>query len=63
MKGGGAKVVERLAADLRNVGAFKPEHVGQLSLYLSAVEAQVTTEHDGPTIGMPLCKNKSRLAA
>lgn len=44
-------------------GAFKPEHTGQLSFYLSAVDAQVRAEHDGPTIGLLLCKSKNKVVA
>lgn len=44
-------------------GPFKPEHVGQLGFYLSAVDAQVKAEQDGPTIGLLLCKSKNKLVA
>ncbi|MCX6359716.1 MAG: PDDEXK nuclease domain-containing protein [Armatimonadetes bacterium] len=44
-------------------GAFKPEHKGQLSFYLSAVDAQMRAEHDGPTIGLLLCKTQNRVVA
>jgi hypothetical protein len=44
-------------------GAFKPEHAGQLSFYLTAVDAQVKSEQDGPTIGLLLCKNQNRVVA
>lgn len=44
-------------------GAFKPEHAGQLSFYLSAVDAQMKAEHDGPTIGLLLCKSKNKVVA
>jgi predicted nuclease of restriction endonuclease-like (RecB) superfamily len=44
-------------------GAFKPEHAGQLNFYLSAVDAQVKTDHDAPTIGLLLCKTKNRVVA
>ena len=43
--------------------AFKPEHTGQLSFYLSAVDAQMRGEHDAPTIGMLLCKSKNKVVA
>ncbi|WP_263322454.1 DUF1016 domain-containing protein [Endozoicomonas sp. Mp262] len=35
-------------------GDFKPEHVGQLNFYLSAVDTQIKTEQDGPSIGLLL---------
>ncbi|MGR7921609.1 PDDEXK nuclease domain-containing protein [Zobellella denitrificans] len=44
-------------------GAFKPEHTGQLSFYLSAVDAKVKTEQDNPTIGLLLCKSKNKVVA
>lgn len=44
-------------------GAFKPEHAGQLSFYLTAVDAQLKSEHDGPTIGLLLCKTQNRVVA
>jgi len=43
--------------------AFKPEHAGQLSFYLTAVDAQVKDERDGPTIGLLLCRTKNRVVA
>jgi len=44
-------------------GAFKPEHAGQLNFYLSAVDAQVKTPEDRPTIGLLLCRTKNRIVA
>ncbi|MGZ8220961.1 MAG: PDDEXK nuclease domain-containing protein [Methylobacter sp.] len=44
-------------------GAFKPEHLGQLSFYLTAVDMQVKSEHDAPTIGLLLCKSKNKVVA
>ncbi|MEN9480145.1 MAG: hypothetical protein RLZZ298_1540 [Pseudomonadota bacterium] len=44
-------------------GAFKPEHAGKLGFYLSAVDAQMKSEQDAPTIGLLLCKNKNRIVA
>lgn len=44
-------------------GAFKPEHTGQLSFYLSAVDAQVKSDQDNPTIGLLLCKTRNRVVA
>jgi predicted nuclease of restriction endonuclease-like (RecB) superfamily len=42
-------------------GPFKPEHTGQLGFYLSAVDAQMKAEQDGPTIGLLLCKSKNQV--
>lgn len=44
-------------------GAFKPEHIGQLNFYLSAVDAQVKAPDDKPTIGLLLCRKQNRLVA
>ena len=44
-------------------GKFKPEHLGQLSFYLAAVDAQVKHPQDGPTIGLLLCKSKNKVVA
>ena len=44
-------------------GKFKPEHLGQLGFYLTAVDRQVKSEHDNPTIGLLLCKSKNRVVA
>lgn len=44
-------------------GKFKPEHLGQLSFYLTAVDAQVKHPDDGPTIGLLLCKSKNKVVA
>lgn len=44
-------------------GAFKPEHTGQLSFYLSAVDSQMKAEQDNPTIGLLLCKSQNRVVA
>lgn len=43
--------------------AFKPEHAGQLNFYLAAIDAQIKTPDDRPTIGLLLCKTKKRLVA
>ncbi|QAU24807.1 DUF1016 domain-containing protein [Dyella sp. M7H15-1] len=51
-------VVIELKAD-----KFKPDHLGQLGFYLTAVDAQVKSEHDGPTIGLLLCKSKNKVVA
>ena len=44
-------------------GKFKPEHLGQLSFYLTAVDRQVKHPQDGPTIGLLLCKSKNKIVA
>ena len=44
-------------------GKFKPEHLGQLGFYLTAVDMQVKAEQDNPTIGLLLCKTKNKVVA
>lgn len=44
-------------------GKFKPEHLGQLGFYLTAVDRQVKHELDNPTIGLLLCKSKNKVVA
>lgn len=42
---------------------FKPEHTGQLGFYLAAVDDLMKKESDNPTIGILLCKSKSKIVA
>jgi len=44
-------------------GKFKPEHLGQLGFYLTAVDEQVKHPQDNPTIGLLLCKSKNKVVA
>ncbi|WP_416770660.1 PDDEXK nuclease domain-containing protein [Pseudomonas sp. RHF3.3-3] len=44
-------------------GKFKPGHLGQLSFYLTAVDAQLKHPQDAPTIGLLLCKSKNKVVA
>jgi hypothetical protein len=44
-------------------GKFKPDHLGQLGFYLTAVDRQIKHEHDNPTIGLLLCKTKNKVVA
>ena len=44
-------------------GDFKPEHLGQLGFYLTAVDRQIKTEQDSATIGLLLCKSKNKVVA
>ena len=41
------------------VDKFKPEYAGKLNFYISAVDAQLRSELDQPTIGILICKSKS----
>ncbi len=44
-------------------GDFKPEYVGQLNFYLSAVDGILKKKEDHPSIGLLLCKSKNNLVA
>ena len=44
-------------------GKFKPEHLGQLGFYLTAVDRQLKHAQDNPTIGLLLCKSKNKVVA
>ena len=44
-------------------GKFKPEHLGQLGFYMTAVDRQMKEEQDAPTIGLLLCKSKNKVVA
>ena len=42
------------------VGEFVPEFVGKMQFYLAALDRQVRQEDENPSIGIILCKEKSR---
>ena len=42
---------------------FAPEHIGQLNFYVSAVDSQLRTQGDNPTIGLLICKDKDNIVA
>ena len=39
---------------------FEPEFAGKLNFYLTAVDKQIKTDKDEPTIGILICKNKDK---
>ena len=43
--------------------AFKPEHTGQLSFYITAVDELMCDSSDNKTIGILLCKKKNKIVA
>lgn len=47
-----------VAFDLKK-GKFKPEHVGKMNFYLSALDDLVKQKHENPSIGIILCKEKN----
>jgi hypothetical protein len=44
-------------------GDFKPEHLGQLGFYLTAVDRHIKSAEDQATIGLLLCKSKNKVVA
>lgn len=45
------------------VKPFKPEFLGQLSFYVSAIDHQFKSDIDYPTIGLLICKDKDNIVA
>lgn len=44
-------------------GDFKPEYAGQINFYLSALDSQIKSKDDKPTIGILLCKSRDKVIA
>ncbi len=44
-------------------GKFKPEYAGKLNFYLSVTDDMLRNEHDNPSIGILLCKERDKLTA
>ena len=42
---------------------FKPEYAGQLNFYLTAIDRQLKSPDDNPTIGILLCETKNEIVA
>ncbi len=42
-------------------GKFKPEYVGKMGFYLTAVDRQMRHAQDAPSIGLILCREPNRL--
>lgn len=40
---------------------FRPEYIGKLNFYLSAIDKYVKKDSDNPTFGILLCKNKKKV--
>ena len=50
-----------IVVELKNE-EFKPEYIGQLSFYVTAVDETLRKELDNQTIGLLLCKGKDKLS-
>lgn len=51
-----------VAIDLKTQ-KFKPEYTGKMNFYLSVLDDIVKKEHDNPSIGIILCKDKNKVLA
>jgi len=45
------------------VKKFEPEHTGKLGYYIVAIDEQLKTEFDNPTIGLLICRKKDNIEA
>ncbi len=54
--------VSQLETQLKR-GEFKPEYIGKLNFYCSAVDDTLCGEGDNQTIGLLLCQNKDKVKA
>ncbi len=45
------------------IGEFEPEYVSKMNLYLGLADDQLKGEHDGPSIGLILCKTNNKIVA
>ncbi len=52
------KLQSLVAFDLKK-GKFKPEYLGKMNFYLSALDDLVKQQHEKPSIGIILCKEKN----
>lgn len=50
--------LQALVAFELKTGKFKPEYLGKMNFYLSALDEYVKQEHEKPSIGIILCKEK-----
>ncbi len=48
-----------IVIDLK-MGEFEPQHSGQMSFYVAAVDNLLRRDRDDPTIGIILCKSKDK---
>jgi hypothetical protein len=44
-------------------GKFEPNFAGTIGFYLSAIDDQMRTPADGPTMGLILCRRHSKIVA
>ena len=56
-------MTKKLRALKIKTGDFVPEYAGKLNFYIKAVDEQLRSEKDSPTIGILLCKKREKLVA
>lgn len=56
-------ILRRFVVVELKVGKFQPGHLGQLGMYMSAVDDLLAQPGDEPTIGLLLCKTKNSVVA
>lgn len=49
-----------VAIDLK-IGKFEPEYAGKMQFYLNALNDRIELEHENPSIGIILCKEKNHV--
>lgn len=54
------RTLKSLIAIELKIGEFRPEFIGQIQFYLTALDKQVKLEHENPSIGIIICKSKNR---
>ncbi|MCD6492564.1 MAG: DUF1016 family protein, partial [Archaeoglobaceae archaeon] len=47
-----------VAVELK-IGKFKPEYIGKMQFYLSALDEKVKIKEENPSVGLILCKSKN----
>lgn len=52
------RTLQALVAFELKAGKFKPEYLGKMNFYLSALDEYVKKKHENPSIGIILCKEK-----
>lgn len=50
-----------VVVELKN-DKFKPDYIGQLNFYITAINNTIKTSDDNPTLGLLLCKEKDKLS-
>jgi len=50
--------LQALVAFELKTGRFKPEYLGKMNFYLSALDEYVKKKHENPSVGIILCKDK-----